>query len=398
MNVISVTELNRYIKNLFDEDPHLTSIFVRGELSNFKAHSSGHCYFTLKDATSNIRCVMFKGNAQYLKFKPKDGMKVVILGQVRVYERDGQYQFYATRIIPDGVGELSLAFNALKEKLQNEGLFDESRKKPIPYLPNRIGIITSPTGAAIRDIYKVAKSRHEGVELILYPVLVQGDESPSQIEKAIEFFNYEKKVDVLIVGRGGGSIEELWSFNDERVVRAISDSEIPVISAVGHETDYTLADFVADVRAATPSNAAEIAIPDTTEVIRYLNVLKNSLEINTKRKIENKRNVVSNLINSYVFTHPYQFLDDRQQTLDNLIVGLEDNITTKLNNKKEKFEFLTEKLNILSPLSVFNRGYSIVRDKDGQVITDVNDVQVGQTLEVVLRKGLLEAIVSDVKN
>lgn len=398
MNVISVTELNRYIKNLFDEDPHLTSIFVRGELSNFKAHSSGHCYFTLKDATSNIRCVMFKGNAQYLKFQPKDGMKVVILGQVRVYERDGQYQFYATRVIPDGVGELSLAFNALKEKLQNEGLFDESRKKPIPYLPKRIGIITSPTGAAIRDIYKVAKSRHEGVELILYPVLVQGDESPPQITKAIEFFNKEKKADVLIVGRGGGSIEELWSFNDERVVRAISDSEIPVISAVGHETDYTLADFVADVRAATPSNAAEIAIPDTTEVIRYLNVLKNSLEVNVKRKIENKRNLVSNLINSYVFTHPYQFLDDRQQTLDSLIEDLEENITNKLSSKKEKFEFLTEKLNILSPLSVFNRGYSIVRDKDGTVITDAGDIQVGQTVEVVLKKGLLEAVVSDIKD
>ena len=398
MDVISVSELNKYIKNLFEDDPHLTSIFVRGELSNFKVHSSGHCYFTLKDASSNIRCIMFKGNAQYLKFKPKDGMKVVILGQVRVYERDGQYQFYAARIILDGVGELNLAFNELKEKLQNEGLFDEARKKPLPYLPKKIGIVTSATGAAIRDIYKVAKSRYKGIELILYPVLVQGEEACLQIKKAIEFFNTAKNVDVLIVGRGGGSIEELWSFNDENVVRAIANSKIPVISAVGHETDYTLADFVADVRAATPSNAAEIAVPDTTEIFKYLNVIKSSLYVNIKRKIENKENSVSNLVSSYIFTQPYQMLDSRQQMLDSLVENLEETIVDKISNRREKFNVLTEKLNILSPLSVFSRGYSITKSKDGQIITDAQDVKIDQTLEIILKKGTVEATVSKIKN
>lgn len=278
MAILSVAAVNRHIKALLEQDETLAGVLVRGEISNFKRHYSGHCYFTLKDSEATLRAVMFRSRAQLLKFEPKDGLKVIAGGRVSVFERDGQYQLYVEQLVPEGMGELSLAFAQLKDKLAAEGLFDESRKRPLPLLPRTVGIITSPTGAAVRDIVTVAKRRYPGVQLILNPVQVQGADAPPQIAAGIGLLNRHGRAEVIIVGRGGGSIEELWAFNDEQVVRAIAASNIPVISAVGHQTDYTLADFAADRRAATPSQAAEIAVPDVREMARYIQTLRTMLE------------------------------------------------------------------------------------------------------------------------
>lgn len=393
MSIVSVSEANKYIKKLFDEDGVLRSIFIRGEVSNFKKHYSGHCYFTLKDSEAMIRAVMFRSKAQFVKFLPKDGQKVIAGGNIAVFERDGQYQLYVEQLIPDGIGELSLAFEQLKEKLATEGLFDAGRKKELPLFPSAVGIITSPTGAAVRDIITVSKRRNPGIALVLYPVQVQGTEAPEQIVQALRAFNRLQSVDVIIVGRGGGSLEELWAFNDERVIRAIVDSEIPVVSAVGHETDITLADFAADKRAATPSQAAELVVPDVRELQRYIMALKTMLVTHIRRSVETRRDYVNHLRSGREFNRPRDILQSKQQTVDLLLSRLHHAEKKMISQQQYRFQLAAEKLSMLSPLSVLARGYSIARDDNGRIIYGAQQAQAGQRLEIILSKGKLDVSV-----
>lgn len=391
MNIFSVSEITKYIKQLLDADSQISSVFIRGEISNFKRHYSGHCYFTLKDYNATIRSVMFKSRAQFLKFEPKDGMKVIAGGQITVFERDGQYQLYATHLVPEGIGELSLAFAQLKEKLEQEGLFSDLRKRPLPVLPKAIGIVTSATGAVIKDIITVVKRRHPGIELKLYPVQVQGPEAPAQIAHGIEVFNILHNVEVIIVGRGGGSIEELWAFNDERLVRTIAASQIPIVSAVGHQTDYTLADFAADRRAATPSQAAELVVPDVRELHKYVITLQNMLENSMHSLINNYSRRLEQFTQNRVFAQPYESLANKQQMLDLLLQRLEQAMEKIKVEKRHDFKIVAEKLAMLNPLSVLARGYSILYTKDGQVITDAAVLKARQKVEIKLSRGVAEA-------
>lgn len=391
MSILSVAEATRYIKHLFDQDKMLSALLVRGEISNFKYHTSGHCYFTLKDAQATIRAVMFKSKAQYLKFMPHDGMKVIVQGRIQVFERDGQYQLYADQIVPEGVGELSLAYEQLKEQLTQEGLFDESRKQQLPLLPQAIGIITSLTGAALRDIVTVAKRRHQGISLVLYPVAVQGIEAAPQIAQAIRDFNTYGKVNVLIVGRGGGSLEELWSFNDERVVRAISASTIPIVSAVGHQTDYTLSDFAADVRAATPSQAAEIVVPDVYELARHIRSQQDRLQAVMRNQLRLKRLRITACLDARIMRQPQELISKELQLLDDYQQKILLFIKQKTADERRKLMLFSEKLAMLNPFAVLSRGYSIVRRADGQVITSQNQVSAGDKVTLLLAEGSLDA-------
>ncbi|MGI6093297.1 MAG: exodeoxyribonuclease VII large subunit [Veillonellaceae bacterium] len=395
MSILTVGDLTKYIKSVFDRDEKLVSVFVRGEISNFKQHYSGHCYFTLKDNEAVIKAVMFKSRAQYLKFAPCNGLKVIAYGRVTIYERDGQYQLYVEQLMPQGVGELSLAYAQLKEKLEQEGLFEPARKRELPFLPRAVGVITSPTGAAVRDILTVAKRRHPGIPLYLYPVQVQGSEAPGQICKALKILNKLKNVEVIIIGRGGGSIEELWSFNDERVVRAIADSVIPVVSAVGHQTDFTLADFAADLRAATPSQAAEIVIPDAKELSRYVLSLKNAVESAMLNILKKKRTRLEHCLDSWVFTCPRDIITDRHQQLDNQTQRLSQAVSKIFMAKKEHFKVATGKLTALNPLAVLSRGYSIVETTEKVLIKKANDVAINQEIDIVLHEGQIRAKVTN---
>lgn len=397
MNICSVSEITKHIKQLFEYDSKLAAVFVRGEISNFKRHFSGHCYFTLKDSNATVKVVMFKSRAQFMKFAPADGMKVIVGGQITIFERDGQYQLYAQQLLPEGIGELSLAFSQLKEKLEGEGLFDDVHKKPLPVLPKAVGIITSATGAVLRDIITVSKRRHPAVVLKLYPVLVQGTEAPLQIVHAIEVFNKLHNVDVIIVGRGGGSIEDLWAFNDERVVRGIAASTLPIVAAVGHQTDYTLTDFVADRRAATPSQAAEFVVPDVRELNRYVNTLKSMLENNVRSVLRNNRLRVEQATGSQALKDPYEFLTTRQQLLDSYRERLDKSIKQNLMVKQHQFSLTGEKLTLLNPLAVLSRGYSIVRDTRGQSIYDVSTVKLGEKLEIIINNGIINVDIMSVQ-
>lgn len=397
MQIFSIGDVTRYIKHILDKDRTLNSVYVRGEISNFKRHYSGHCYFTLKDSDATIKTVMFRSRSQLLKFEPRDGMKVVVGGTVTVFERDGQYQLYADHMVPEGVGELSLAYEQLKEKLTAEGLFAQIRKKSLPVLPRAVGIITSPTGAAVRDIITVAKRRHPSIELVLFPVQVQGGEAPGQIVDALQAFNEYSQVDVIIVGRGGGSLEELWAFNDEKVVRAIAASTIPVVSAVGHETDFTLADFVADLRAATPSQAAEIVVPDIYELSRYIRTLENLMGTHIQAIVKEKRRSVLGLRQSAALQRPMDLLAAKQQQVDLLQQRLIQITELQLTAKKHAFSIQAEKLAMLNPLSVLARGYSITRTKEGQVVCDASQVEQDQEIEILLSQGILSARVCAAK-
>ncbi len=390
MNALSVGAVTRYIKTLFERDGTLADVLVRGEISNFKRHYSGHCYFTLKDSEATLRAVMFRGRAQLVRFEPKDGMKVVAGGQISVFERDGQYQLYVDQLIPEGVGELSLAFAQLKDKLAAEGLFDEERKRPLPALPRAVGIVTSPTGAAVRDIITVAKRRHPGVRLVLLPVQVQGPEAPGQIVKAIELLNRLEETDVIIVGRGGGSIEELWAFNDEQVVRAIAASRLPVVSAVGHQTDFTLADFAADRRAATPSQAAELVVPDVRELDKYVRTLRGLLETHTRGLLAGRRRRLDLCLASRLFARPERLFADTRQTLDVAIQRLHQALRATVTAKQHSFRLAAEQLAMLDPLAVLARGYSITRTPEGTVVRKAAAVEAGQFLEVILGQGRLD--------
>ena len=389
MTVLTVSAVTRYIKNLMEQDETLQEVFVRGEISNFKRHYSGHCYFTLKDSEATLRAVMFRGRAQFLKFEPKDGLKVIAGGQISLFERDGQYQLYVEQLIPEGMGELSLAFAQLRDKLTAEGLFEENRKKPLPLLPSTVGMVTSPTGAAVRDIVTVAKRRHPGIPLVLYPVQVQGPEAPGQIAEAIKRLDRSKMVDVIIVGRGGGSLEELWAFNDERVVRAIADAHTPIVSAVGHQTDYTLSDFAADQRAATPSQAAELVVPDVRELIKYITAMGTTMHSRMQKILDNRRARLDRCLDSRVFSRPESLLADQRQLVDGLLQRMPQALKALVLTKQHRLSLAAEKLTVLSPLGVLARGYSIARTLDGDVVRRAAEVSPGQLLDIVLHNGML---------
>lgn len=388
---LKVSELNGYIKNIIDGDEMLANVYIKGEISNFKRHYSGHLYFTLKDETSLIKCVMFKSYTNYLNFEPKDGMSVVILGSVSVFERDGVYQVYAKGMEPEGVGALYKAYEKLKAKLSEEGLFDEAHKKPIPILPRAIGVVTSKTGAVIRDIINVTTRRLPNVNIILYPAAVQGEGAAQTIVNGIKYFNKAKNVDTIIIGRGGGSLEDLWPFNEEITARAIYESEIPIISAVGHETDFTIADFVADLRAPTPSAAGELAVPDVLEVRWKLENINKRLANSLRKKVENMRIKYDNLKNSRALKNPYDALRQKMIVCDNLYKNIENNFSIKVKDRHIKLVGFIGRLENLSPLKTMLRGYSIVENLDGKVIKSVNDLSKNDEISIRLNDGKRKA-------
>ena len=393
MAVHSVSEVNRYIKGVIEREGALRRLMVRGELSNFKTYSSGHCYFTLKDARAALKCVMFRSRAQYLRFQPQNGMKVLASGGISVYERDGVYQLYVDTLALEGQGELSEALAARKDRLAAEGLFSPEHKQPLPRFPKRIGVVTSLSGAVLRDIYHVGKRRDPSVQLVLYPVQVQGEQSAAQVAEAIRFFNAHVPVDVLIVGRGGGSMEDLWSFNEEVVVRAIFASKIPVISAVGHETDYTLADYASDVRAATPSQAAELAIPDRREILRQVQGLGIRLRQAASTGVDLRRERLRRLRERPVFEQPEKLLATRRQTLDMLRERLWQSGSHQISEKERQYESLLARLELLNPVHVLTRGYALV-ERRGKPVTRVRELKAGEQLTLVFADGRAKATVN----
>lgn len=396
MDVRTVSEVTKYIKLLFDRERVLRGILISGEVSNFKRYPSGHCYFTLKDAQASLKCVMFKSSADRLKFKPENGMKVVVSGSISIYERDGVYQLYANNMVPEGIGELAAAYEQLKAKLEAEGLFAPERKKALPPYPKTIGIVTSSAGAVLRDIFNVSKRRDPSIRLVLYPVKVQGDGSAEQIAQGIEFFNTRYPVDVLIVGRGGGSKEDLWSFNEEIVVRAVAASEIPIISAVGHETDFSLSDFAADVRAATPSQAAELAVPDTTLLVRRIEELTARLNSAKVKILAAKRRELKICLGRSFFNLPKQAIAQRRQTLDDLSNSLKRWKEQIFAAKRQNVLTLVDKLDILNPARNLKRGYGVV-EKDKMLVHSVDQLTAGDALEVTLSDGAVTTRVESVR-
>lgn len=392
---ISVTELNERIKGLLDCDTFLHNVCVRGELSNYKMYPSGHHYFTLKDAESSIRCVMFKGSASKLRFRPESGMGVTAFGRVSVYPRDGAYQLYCTALSPEGMGDLYVAYEQLKAKLQAEGLFDRVHKKPLPRYPGRIAVITSSAGAAVRDIIRVLGKRWPMAQVVVLPVRVQGVEAPAEIVGAIRYANRYKVGDLIITGRGGGSIEDLWAFNDERVARAIFDSEIPVISAVGHEPDVTISDYVADLRAATPSNAAELAVPDQTELREALSSCEIRQDQAMRKKLGEFSSRLEDIKNRRVMLSPGAYVDAKRMELDFVRSHLAAAGERAVAAGKHDFVRLAAALDALSPLKVLGRGYSIVSDGEGHVIKDSAQVENGDKLSVRLHRGELRCVVEE---
>ena len=386
-NPITVTDLNKYIKNKIDGDEMLNNVLVKGEISNFKNHYTGHMYFTLKDESSLIKCVMFKSYTTHLSFMPKDGMKVMVLGSVAVFERDGVYQIYAKAMKEDGLGSLYTAYEELKKKLEQEGLFEEAHKKKIPFMPKTIGVLTSNTGAVIRDIINVSTRRNPGVHIRLYPVPVQGPGAAEKIAEGIKFMNENKLADVLIIGRGGGSLEDLWPFNEEILARAIYDSELPIISAVGHETDFTIADFVADLRAPTPSAAAELAVANIDDVRETLKLYNNRYKVALKKKIELMRLSYEKCMARPAYKNPTQKINEQYMVIDMKVKALQNNMMLKLKEAKTSFVKETAKLDSLSPLKTLTRGYSIVTEQDGKIIKSVNDLNSGEKVNLRLSDG-----------
>ena len=396
--IYDVSELNAYIKQLLDSDPALAGIYVRGELSNYKIYSSGHHYFTIKDKDAAISCVMFRRDASSLRFRPEDGMKVVAFGRVTVYPRDGKYQLYCSGLTPVGVGDLYVAFEQLKTKLNAEGLFDRSLKKPLPKYPARIALITSGSGAAVHDMIRILGKRFPLSKVIVMPVRVQGVEAPPEIVGAIRYANVHKVADLIITGRGGGSIEDLWAFNDERVARAVFASEIPVISAVGHEPDVTICDYVADVRAATPSNGAELAVPDRAEIMTSLASDTVRMRKAMHRLTEKNAARLDRIKNTGAFKDPMSIVRDRRVALDGLTTAAATSCRALLSDKRASFLKMAASLDALSPLKTLARGYGVVTDESGRTITSSSDVEIGDRLSVRLSKGSLDCTVSDRKD
>ena len=394
--VFSVGQINRYIKNLLENDFILNSLLVQGEISNFKAHSSGHWYFTLKDAQGAIACVMFQQDAAQVPFLPENGMQVILYGHVSLYERTGQYQLYGEFLEPVGMGALQLAFEQMKEKLAAEGLFDADYKREIPENVGCIAVITSPTGAAVRDIIQIAKRRDSRVRLAIFPTLVQGEAAAADIVKSLKAANSWGKADVIILGRGGGSMEDLWAFNDERVARAIFASEIPVVSAVGHEPDVTISDFVADVRAATPSNGAELVAPDREDLQKRLVQMQARMQAAMERQLKLSRQKLDALSEKRVLQSPMNYVQDKRMLLEYSRERLTAASRHLLQGKKEQFVRLTAALDAMSPLKVLARGYSVVRSADGSILQESSGAAPGDTITVDLRSGGLRAEVREV--
>jgi exodeoxyribonuclease VII large subunit len=396
-NVLSITQVNEYIRAQMDHDPLLNSVAVRGEISNYKMYPSGHHYFTLKDEAAALKCVMFKGNALRLRFRPDNGMKVIAMGKISVYPRDGAYQLYCTAMAMDGVGDLYAAFEQLKAKLAAQGLFDPAHKKPIPKFPGTIGIVTSSAGAALHDMLRILKKRYPLSRVRLLPVRVQGVEAPGEIAAAIRYANHYELADLLIVGRGGGSIEDLWAFNDERVAYAIYESKIPIISAVGHEPDVTISDFVADLRAATPSNAAELAVPDQDALRQTLDGMSAAMAAALNRQIKAARQHLKVLSASPALQSPVSYLEQKRLGLERLRERMVAAETRCIDRKKQSFIGLTAKLDAMSPLKVLTRGDAMTQSEDGQVIRSTKQVGKGDTIQITLSDGRLRAAVTDIK-
>lgn len=384
--IFTVTALNTYVKDLLDSDAGLAAVTVRGEISNYKAYPSGHHYFSLKDETGTLKCVMFKGNAVGLRFRPQNGMKAVAMGRVSVFPRDGAYQLYVSAMVPDGVGDLHAAFEQLKEKLQREGLFDLEHKKPIPAYPDKIALVTSPVGAAVRDMLRILEARWPMSQVCILPVRVQGAEAAGEISRAIDYANANHVADLIITGRGGGSMEDLWCFNEETVARAIYRSEIPVISAVGHEPDVTIADFVADLRAATPSNAAELAVPDQNDVYGWLEQVSIRLSQQAGRRLTVAREGLRRFERSRALSDPMNLVEDRRMLLDRQSERLAAALAGRLAGERERFAAAAAKLDALSPLKVLGRGYAIPQKGD-RVILSAKELTENERFTLRLRDG-----------
>ena len=390
---LTVSELNALVRDRLESDLRFADLCVLGELSNYKIYPSGHHYFTLKDQESSLRCVMFRSSAVKLRFRPENGMKVCALGSLRVYQRDGAYQLYCSALIPDGIGDLQLAFEQLKQKLLKEGLFEEGRKKPLPEFPGRIALVTSPAGAAVHDMIRILGRRWPLSSVLVVPVRVQGAEAPGEIAEAIRWVNSLSAADLIITGRGGGSLEDLWAFNDERVARAVFSSRIPVISAVGHEPDVTICDFVADRRASTPSNAAEIAVPDRQEIADYLYGYELRLRQGMDRLLGEKRRRLELQASRPVLKDASAFVDLRRLELDRLCERLSSAGVRQLAGKRNRVTHCAASLDALSPLKVLARGYGIVRDREGKPVTSVSQLQPGDRISLRMKDGLAECIV-----
>lgn len=395
--VLSITQINEYIRGKMDEDRLLLQLAVRGEISNYKMYPSGHHYFTLKDENAALKCVMFKTSASKLRFRPENGMKVIAMGRITVYPRDGAFQLYCSAMSMDGIGDLYAAFEQLKAKLAAQGLFAPEHKKPLPQFPKTIGIVTSSAGAAVHDMLRILKKRYPIVKVRLLPVRVQGAEAPGEIVAAIRYANRFKLADLLIVGRGGGSIEDLWAFNDERVAYAIYASEIPVISAVGHEPDVTISDYVADLRAATPSNAAELAVPDQAALQQSMDAAASAMAAALSGKLRHVRQRLHVLAQSPALVSPTGYLEQRQQSLEHLKSRLIGAQMQQIQRKKQRYIGNTAKLDAMSPLKVLTRGYSIVSADDGTIVRSVRQTAPGREVQVMLSDGSLRATVSDIK-
>ena len=393
----TVTEINNYIKELVDNEPQLRNVQIVGEISNFKRYPSGHCYFTLKDSGAVLKCVMFRGKAMSMKFEPQNGDTVLAIGRITVYERDGVYQLYTDMLLQQGVGDLMVAYEKLKAKLEAEGLFSSERKQAIPMNPKTVGIITSPVGAAVRDVITVSRRRNRGIKLLLYPVKVQGEGASVEIARAINFFNKHNLADVLIVGRGGGSIEELWAFNEEQTVRAVASSAIPVISAVGHETDFTLCDFAADVRAATPSQAAELAVADAEGYIMQVENLQRRLKHFMQARLEQEEYRLDRLSNSWALKDPERLFADGTLRTDAAYNKLLTKMDSLLKECAHKFELQAARLDNLSPLSVLARGYSVTQTEDFKVVTSTQQVRWGEELVTTVADGKIVSVVQSVE-
>lgn len=394
--ILSITQINEYIRSIMDRDPLLSTVAIKGEISNYKVYPSGHHYFTLKDDGGALRCVMFKGNAIRLRFRPENGMKVIAMGKISVYPRDGVYQLYCTAIMLDGVGDLHAAFEQLKAKLSAQGLFDPQHKKPLPAYPKNIGIITSSAGAAIHDMLRILNKRFPLTNVRLLPVRVQGVEAPDEIVAAIRYANYYELADLLIVGRGGGSIEDLWAFNDERVAYAIYESSIPVISAVGHEPDVTISDYVADLRAATPSNAAELAVPDCENLRQMLDSMSAAMENIVSRQLKNARQQLNTLRSSSSLQSPTRYISQKRDALSFMRTRLISAQQRSVSSKRQRFISYTATLDAISPLKVLTRGYAMVTGENGTVVRSVSQLHPNDQLHIRLCDGQINATINNI--
>ena len=395
--VLSITQVNEYIRGKMDQDQLLVQLAVRGEISNYKMYPSGHHYFTLKDENAALKCVMFKASAARLRFRPENGMKVIAMGRITVYPRDGAFQLYCSAMSMDGVGDLYAAFEQLKAKLAAQGLFAPEHKKPLPPFPGTIGIVTSSAGAAIHDMLRILNKRYPLTRVRLFPVRVQGAEAPGEIAAAIRYANHYRLADLLIVGRGGGSIEDLWAFNDERVAYAIYESRIPIISAVGHEPDVTISDYVADLRAATPSNAAELAVPDQAALLQNMDAAASAMASALAGRLRHARQRLAVLSQSPALISPTGYLEQRGKNLEHLKTRLIAAQTQQLQHKRQRFIAATSKLDAMSPLKVLSRGYSIVNADNGNILRSVFQTAPGGKIRVTLSDGSLSAVVAEVK-